>query len=171
MGPAIRLTLSLIVESGSNGAGQSCRSPPELPSPAVVESVVVLRYPAPRLVSATCCGIPPGSLPVAGILLRPPQPSSEIVIPIRRPAFVSAMAASFAVVGKVSAIPPGRLSPGARCFSPREPVPDAIPLRACTRGPLFVRPRGDDRFRLGSAPDLPEAGSSRSNQTDPNNLV
>src|SRR5262245_48334688 len=90
--------------------------------------------------------------------LRPPPPSAEIVVLIRQPAFVSAMAASFAVVGEGSAIPLGRLSPSVRCFSPREPVPGAVPPRACATGPPFVRPRGGGRFRFGLAPDLREAG-------------
>jgi hypothetical protein len=59
----------------------------------------------------------------------PPPPLSEIVIRIPRPAFVSAMPASFAAVGEAIAIPPDRLSPGVRCFSPHEPALGAIPLR------------------------------------------
>src|SRR5205807_7955572 len=122
---------------------------PRFPSPAVAESAVAPRYPPLRLEHATYCEIPPGSRPVVGIWLRPPPPSSEIVIPIRRPAFVSARAASFAVVGEGSAIPLGRPSPGVRCSSPREPVPGVIPLRAYATGPPFVRPPGGDRFRSG----------------------
>ena len=53
-----------------------------------------------------------------------------------------------------SASPLGRRSPGVRCSSPREPVPGAISFRL-RKGPLFVRPRGGDRFRSGLAADLP----------------
>src|ERR1035437_3955436 len=158
MAPGIRLTLARIVESESNAAAEWCRPPRGLPSPAVAESAVARRCPSPRLVPAVYCETPPSSLPVVGILLRPLPPSSEIVIPIRLPVFVSAMTASFAVVGEGSAIPLGRLSPGARCSSPREPVPGAIPLLACATGPHFVRPRDGDRFRFGLAQDLPTAG-------------
>src|SRR5437879_7336311 len=42
-----------------------------LPSPAVAESAAVPRCLALRRVLATCCEIPPSSLPVGGILLGP----------------------------------------------------------------------------------------------------
>src|SRR5450432_1012902 len=91
-----------------------------------------------RLALAVYCENPPGSLPVVGIWLRPPPPSSKIVIPIRRSASVSAMPAPFASVGQASTSLPGRLSPGVRCSSPLAPVRGATPPRVCAAGRHFV---------------------------------
>ena len=105
----------------------------------------------PRPEPATCCEIHAKlSSPVVGILLRPPPPSSEIVIPIRRPA-------------------------SRRCFEGRRsPTPFRLSIKALSPA-LVSRDRssasGGCLFRAISMRELDDTHPHESNQDHCKDLV
>jgi hypothetical protein len=95
--------MRVIITIGSNPTIQNSRFPHQEPQRnAKPAYLCALGYPASRRVTEACCETHPSYRRAASISLDQLPPSSEIPVPIRRPALACAIPAFAGVTGRVS---------------------------------------------------------------------